>query len=62
MKRLTAQQALFISALLFLVSLAMSCHKADSRDNDRPNPSEARAAHAGPEQLQRITLRITGMS
>jgi hypothetical protein len=62
MRRITAQQALFTSVLLFMMSLAISCRKADSRESESPTQPETTHPQAGVEPLQRITLRITGMS
>lgn len=61
MRRMTGQQVFRISVLLLIVCLAMSCSNADSRSGDTTDQSGTMGAQAG-EHLQRITLRITGLS
>jgi hypothetical protein len=62
MKRLTVQQTFFISVLFLIPLFAISCGNADSGAGDTQNPSGTTHAQAGGENLQRVTLRITGMS
>lgn len=62
MRRRTGQQAFFVSVLLLIMWLAMSCGRADSKAGDTPNQSGTTHAQAVGERLQRVTLRITGMS
>lgn len=62
MKRLAGQEAVFISVLFLMMSFAMSCGNADSGTDDTRNLSGTAHAQAGGEHLQRVTLRITGMS
>lgn len=60
MGRISGQQAFLISILLLMVFLAMGCGNADSRDTT--SQADTMPAQAGEEHLQRVTLRITGMS
>ena len=62
MSHMTDRQVCAISVLLFMVCLVMSCRNVNSRDSDTPNQSAVLSAQAGEEQLQRVTLHITGMS
>jgi hypothetical protein len=62
MKRVTGQQVFLIGVLLLTACLAMSCRNADSGASDTPPQSGMMHAQAGGEQLQQVTLRITGMS
>jgi hypothetical protein len=62
MRRLTARQAFFISVLLLMTWVSIGYSNTDSRDSDIPKHAETMDTQAGAEQLQRSTLRITGMS
>jgi hypothetical protein len=62
MGRMTDQQVITISVLLLVACLAVSCDIPDSRAGDTVQQSEAVRLQADGEHLQRVILRITGMS
>lgn len=62
MRQGIGRQVILISVLLLFVCLAASCDTADSGVGETPQQVGTKHAQAGGGTLQRVTLRITGMS
>lgn len=63
MGRITGHQAFFISVLLLMACLAIiGCSNADSWSGNTTDQTGTMSAPTGGKKLQRVTLRITGMS
>ncbi len=62
MRQGIGRQVILISVLLLLACLAASCDTADSGAVETPQQRGTKHAQTGGGTLQRVTLRITGMS
>ena len=62
MRHGTGQQVILLSVLMLLACLAASCDTADSGAGETTPQVGTKHTQTGGDTLQRVTLRITGMS